>query len=195
MPKIVDHQERRSTVVSLTEQVIREEGLAAVSFKGIADAAGSSTAIVSHYFENKQDLLEQTYRTVLGRSQDEQTELLSDPATSVLQLAERLLPLRDEMVGAWRISVEFFSGALADPAIRSEWEGNLDYSIGSFKALFDRMAEAGELPPHVDSSAAAQDMLALIRGIGTEFAVSDTRWPAERQRRAVQRLYESIVRG
>lgn len=193
MPKIVDHQQRREQVTSVAAKVIAQDGLAAVSIKGIADAAGSSTAIVSHYFESKQDLLRQTYRTVLNQSMIEQAELLEDSAASVLALADRLLPLRPEMVGAWRISIEFFSGALTDPEIRAEWERNLVTCIRSFRILFDRMAAAGTLPAHVDTGAAAQDIVSLIRGIGTEYAVNGQRWPADRQRAAVSRLLKAII--
>lgn len=193
MPKIVDHQQRREQVTSVAARVIAEEGLAAVSIKGIADAAGSSTAIVSHYFESKQDLLRQTYRTVLHRSMIEQAAFLEDADASVSGLADRLLPLRPEMVGAWRISIEFISGALTDPEIRAEWERNLITCIRSFRTLFDRMTVAGTLPAHVDTAAAAQDIVSLIRGIGTEYAVNGERWPADRQRAAVARLLKAII--
>lgn len=195
MPKAVDHDERRQTVVSLTAGLIAKEGIGAVSFKGIADAAGSSTAIVSHYFQNKKDLLHHTYRTLLGRSQAEQEALVSREDIDVLDLAEALLPLRPEMVSAWRISIEFFSEAMTDPEIHREWDNNLQLAIEHFEIAFDRMIAQGRLPATLDGHEAAHDMLALVRGIGTEVAVSPERWPEARQRRAVREMLERMRHG
>lgn len=192
MPKVVDHDERRETVVSLTAKLIAKDGIGAVSFKGIADAAGSSTAIISHYFASKKDLLHHTYRSILGRSQREQAALLDSPDSGVLDLAEALLPLRPEMVSAWRISIEFFSEAMTDPEIKREWEANLESAISGFERLFDRMIADGRASPKLDSRQAAQEMLALVRGIGTEVAVSGGRWPPELQRDAVRRMLAGI---
>lgn len=194
MPKTVDHDERRKSVVSLAARLIARDGIGAVSFKGIADAAGSSTAIVSHYFENKKDLLHQTYRTLLGRSKAEQDALVEIPDSGVIDLAEALLPLRPEMVGAWRISIEFFTEAMTDPEIKREWDANLQLAIEHFEILFDRMIAAGQLPTGLDGHEAAHDMLALIRGIGTEVAVSPDRWPPDRQRRAVRQMLARMAR-
>ncbi len=192
MPKIVDHDERRDTVVSLTARVIARDGISGVSFKGIADEAGASTAIVSHYFANKQELLRHTYRTLLGRSQQEQAKLIQKRGSTVLDLAEVLLPLREEMISAWRISIEFFSEAMTDPAIKAEWEKNLTGAAAGFQILFDRMIERGEIPATVSSYEASMEMLALIRGIGTEVALCGSRWTGEAQRRAVRRMLTAL---
>jgi AcrR family transcriptional regulator len=192
MPKVVNHDERREAVVSLAAHMIAKEGIGSISFKGIADAAGASTAIVSHYFANKKELLHHTYRTLLGRSQREQAALLQSSDAGVLDLAEALLPLRPEMVSAWRISIEFFSEALTDSDIRREWEANLESAICGFEQLFDRMVADGRASPKLNSRQAAQELLALVRGIGTEVAVSAERWPPELQRDAVRRMLAGI---
>jgi TetR/AcrR family transcriptional repressor of bet genes len=194
MPKVVDHDERRQTVVSLTAKLIADEGIGAVSFKGIAEAAGSSTAIISHYFENKRELLHQTYRMLLGRSQQEQHAVLANPANGVMELAEALLPLRSEQLSAWRISVEFFSEALVDTEIRMEWENNLKFSANCLREMFLRMAYAGHLAENIEPTEAAEEMLALIRGIGTEMAVLPHRWPEDRQRTAINRMLQRLAK-
>ena len=188
MPKAVDHDARRRKVVSLAAQLIAREGIAAVSFKGIAEAAGASTAIVSHYFKNKRDLLQQTYRQLLRRSQEEQARVLGEYESTILDLAYVLLPLRPEIISAWRISIEFFSEALGDPLIKREWEANLDLAAKNYERIIERCIGKGEFPRELNAHEAAQDLLALIRGIGTEVAVSDARWPADRQRQAVWRM-------
>ncbi len=188
MPKAVDHDLRRREVVELAARLIGEQGIAAVSFKALAEAAGASTAIVSHYFRNKRDLLEQTYRAVLGRSIDEQARLIGRFDATVADLAYLMLPDRPEMVTAWRISIEFFAEALGDPEIRKEWEANLETAARNYERIIERSIGRGDFPTSLNAHDAAQDLLALIRGIGTEVAVSSGRWPAQRQRDAVDHM-------
>ena len=62
MPLIVDHEFRRKEVAAVASQLIARAGLEAVTIRDVAQAAGCSTAIVSHYFHNKRELLLFTYR-------------------------------------------------------------------------------------------------------------------------------------
>ncbi len=192
MPKAVDHDMRRKEVVSLAAQLIARHGIGGISFKTIAEAAGASTAIVSHYFRNKRDLLQQTYRALLSASQDEQLAVVNRFDSSIFELAFILLPLREEMISAWRISIEFFAEALGDPMIRNEWEANLEAAARNYERLFERSIGRGDFPQSLNAHEAAQDLLALIRGIGTEVAVSQARWPADRQRQAVRRMLSGM---
>lgn len=188
MPKAVDHDLRRKQVVALAAQLIAQHGISGISFKVIADAAGASTAIVSHYFKNKRDLLSQTYRSLLDQSLEEQAVIVDRFDSNILDLAFVMLPLRTEMISAWRISIEFFSEALGDPMIQKEWESNLDKAARNYERIFERSIGKGEFPKTLNAHEAAQDLLALIRGIGTEVAVSEARWPADRQKQAVYRM-------
>jgi DNA-binding transcriptional regulator YbjK len=47
MPIQVDHERQRDHVTSLAARLVAQEGVAALTFRRVADAAGSSTAIVS----------------------------------------------------------------------------------------------------------------------------------------------------
>ena len=68
MPVFVDHDERRRQVVAVASRLIAEAGLDAVTVRDVANAAGCSTAIVSHYFHNKKELLFLTYRASIDRA-------------------------------------------------------------------------------------------------------------------------------
>ena len=57
MPRIVDHDARRRRVAEEAAELIAERGIDAVTFREIGERAGCSTAIVSHYFRDKRDVL------------------------------------------------------------------------------------------------------------------------------------------
>jgi len=57
MPKIVDHAERRSSIISATWRVIARGGLANTTTREIAKEAGCSTGVLAHYFTDRADIL------------------------------------------------------------------------------------------------------------------------------------------
>jgi AcrR family transcriptional regulator len=65
MPIQVDRESQREHVTSLAARLVAQEGVAAPTFRRVAEAAGSSTAIVSTYFADKRDLLLSTFRALM----------------------------------------------------------------------------------------------------------------------------------
>ena len=57
MPKIVDRVERRAAIAAAAADAIADEGIEAVTMKGIAARAGVTTGAVTHYFDDKQEVI------------------------------------------------------------------------------------------------------------------------------------------
>ncbi|QPZ39437.1 TetR/AcrR family transcriptional regulator [Paramicrobacterium chengjingii] len=57
MPKIVDHEERRAAIAIGVITVMAEHGIAGVSLRTVARAAGASMGSVQHYFATKAELV------------------------------------------------------------------------------------------------------------------------------------------
>ncbi len=67
MPARGDHGQRRQQVARIAADLVAADGLAAATRRRIAEAAGCSTTVVSHYFTDKRDLVTATYREVGDR--------------------------------------------------------------------------------------------------------------------------------
>ena len=57
MPKVVNHDQRRAELVAATWEVVADEGVEGATLRRIAEVAGCTTGRVTHYFENKDQLL------------------------------------------------------------------------------------------------------------------------------------------
>ncbi len=57
MPKQVDHEQRRREVAAVAADLVAAHGRRALTVRNVADAAGYSTTVVSHYFDDLADLL------------------------------------------------------------------------------------------------------------------------------------------
>ncbi|MEO1221974.1 MAG: helix-turn-helix domain-containing protein, partial [Pseudomonadota bacterium] len=72
MPKIVDHEERRTSIARAAMLEIAENGIEDLRLKDVAARAGWTTGVLTHYFQSKEELLSEalkvTFREVVGEA-------------------------------------------------------------------------------------------------------------------------------
>lgn len=94
MPKIVDHDQRRSEIISAMWRVVDADGVGGVSVRSVAASAGVSKTNVGHYFDSQPHLLAlgalesatNTTARILA------TELGDDPLADATNLLMRMVP-------------------------------------------------------------------------------------------------------
>jgi AcrR family transcriptional regulator len=82
VPKIVDHDKRRSELLVKCETLFMEKGFAAVSMRALTDATGVSTGTLYHYFGSKEELFRMLVRSTLERLGAELMDVLSRGKTN-----------------------------------------------------------------------------------------------------------------
>lgn len=176
MPLIVDHEERRAQVARIAIDLILRHGVEGVSVRAIAREAGYSTAIVSHYFHTKADLLLLAYRTRLTEAGARVERALAEERDTLTALGY-LLPLDQAGRDNWKIWFAFWGMALAHPEFQRE-------QIAQGRAaqqLIARVLER-EAPATGDPAMQAGRVLAMIAGLATQATYDPDAWPPERQR-------------
>lgn len=174
MPLIVDHDERRAQVARIAIDLILRDGVEGVSVRAIARAAGYSTAIVSHYFHTKADLLLLAYRTRLTQA-DARVEAALAAGADMLTTLGYLLPLDQDGRDNWKIWFAFWGMALAHADFQREQiaQGRAAQSL-----IAQVLANHGK---RADDMAAGR-VLAMIAGLATQATYDPDAWPPERQR-------------
>ena len=71
MPKLGMQSIRRRQLIDATLEAINEVGMHDATIAQIARRAGVSTGIISHYFRDKNGLLEATMRDITSQLRDE----------------------------------------------------------------------------------------------------------------------------
>lgn len=185
MPRIVDHAQRRATVSAVATDLIAERGLDAVTFREIADRSGFSTAIVSHYFADKRDVLSLAYRDSIRRARGRFQAALARHPGDTAAILESLLPLDADRRRDWRVWFAFWAQAAADAELAAEQRRRL---------LLTRADIAGMLPPNergrhpIDAEAAARHILTAVMGMAAQAVFDEHDWTATRQREAIREL-------
>lgn len=179
MPLIVDKAERRAMVAAVAFDLVADNGIGAVTFRQVAEATGSSTAIVTNYFHDKTDLLFEVYRIANRRAMDRLEEALAQ-GLELADILVRVLPVAEEMQRNWRVWFAFWSLAHSDAAFRQETGANAQASV----ELYCRMlANRYALPlsdPRLEP--AARQLVVTVGGAGLQASFAPDAWPLARLR-------------
>ena len=165
MPIQVDRESQREHVTSLAAGLVAQEGVAALTFRRVAEAAGSSTAIVSTYFTDKRDLLLSTFRAAASRT-TVRFEAAIDAGGSLQDCLEAWLPLDADRLTEWRVILAFWGVAVTDPELAAVQDGHVARARARVERLLraERGARAGSWPP----PELAQQIVALMLGIALQ---------------------------
>ena len=194
VPRYVDHDARRDLVARVAADLIAEHGLEALTVRRVAEAAGYSTTVVSHYFTDRRDLVTATYRAAAARSSARFDAALVDAADPLQSCLEALLPMDDERLRDWRTRFAFWALAVADSDLAREQDGRVQSARRRLAAVLEQERARGRVPAALDLADTAYRLLVLVHGIGTHAAFDPGYWTAERQRAAVRTEIEALVR-
>jgi TetR/AcrR family transcriptional repressor of bet genes len=164
MPIQVDRESQREHVTSLAARLVAREGVAALTFRRVAEAAGSSTAIVSTYFTDKRDLLLSTFRAAASRTTI-RFEAAIDAGGSLQDCLEAWLPLDEDRLTDWRVILAFWGVAVTDLELAAVQDGH----VGRARVRVEKLlrSERGADSP-AERERLAQQILALMLGIALQ---------------------------
>jgi AcrR family transcriptional regulator len=184
MPARGDHEQRRQQVARIAADLVAAGGLAAATHRRIAEAAGCSTTVVSHYFTDKRDLVTATYREV-GDRVATRLEAARSSEDVLVAILEALLPLDEDRTRDWRLLFTFLGLAATDAELTAEQRDRAAAALAQIETALADDKQAGRIPPDADVPASARSLLSFVLGMGMQALFDPVEWPAERMRTAV----------
>jgi len=180
MPLIVDRDARRSEVARIAARLIAAGGLDGASMRQIARAAGCSTAVVSHYFHDKRELMLFTYREAMIETVA-RARRRRERGGSVVWCVEAILPLDRRRRDNWKIWFAFWGMAMADPEFMAQQQQSGREARLLMAELLEAMPNAATIAPET-RDIQARRLLVVVSGIATQATYDPADWPAARQR-------------
>jgi AcrR family transcriptional regulator len=181
MPVFVDREERRQQVVAVASRLIAEAGLDGVTVRDVAEAAECSTAIVSHYFHNKRELLFLTYNSSIDQATERCEAALIAADGDLKAYVAELMPLDEERIIEWKIWVAFWARAVADPEIAAIQRSCIMRTRGNILRIMRELDAKGAFAPDVTLADEARRILTLLLGMAVQVLFDPDDWPATRQ--------------
>ncbi len=184
MPAREDHQQRRQQVARIAADLVAAGGLAAATHRRIAEAAGCSTTVVSHYFADKRDLVTATYREV-GDRVATRVEAARSSQDRLVAILEALLPLDEDRTRDWRLLFTFLGLAATDAELSAEQRDRAAAARAQIETALAIDKQAGRIPPDTDVPSSARFLLSLVLGMGMQALFDPAEWPLDRMRTAI----------
>lgn len=193
MPKIVDHDERRRSLIEATWRVIAREGIANASTRGIAREAGCSSGVLAHYFADKAELMASAmlaaHAEVHARLDPDLTGL-----ASVRQYMLECLPLDERRRFLAVVEVSFWGQAVGNGRLVELYAGEVAGFRGTLRVRLAAAQERGELRPGVDVEAVVHELHVLNDGLSIQAALHPRSAPREQQVALVDAVLDRIRR-
>ncbi len=123
MPKIVDHDMRRSQIVDAVIGVVHRDGYAGVSVRSVAEEAGWSTGAIRHYFVSQQELIAFAMADLAERVH-RRIDVAGQRATDVedvARLLEEVLPLDATRRAESEVWMALAIAARTEPQLATVW--------------------------------------------------------------------------
>ncbi len=187
MPKVVDHEERRTVIASAAADLIAEVGIEAATMKGIAVRAHVTTGAVTHYFDSKDEVILAALLLVDSSMQlqlEAALELDQPPVDVILSG----LPNDAESLRNWKVWRIFSDVASRSEALLADYRSS---STAWIEAVITLLARHFDCTPE-QAGLDAELILAVIDGIGGEASVDPISWPIKRQRRLLEHCFEKL---
>jgi AcrR family transcriptional regulator len=192
MPKVVDHAARRAELVDAAWRVIAAEGLEAATVRRIAQAAGCTTGLVTHYFESKDDMLVAALREVHRRAGQRMIRHVggADIADVLLEVILDALPMDQDRQLEWKVWLAFWGRAATDARLRQEQQRR----YAEWRGLLGKLIRRAHPADAAAERRSAVDLIAgAIDGLGIQATLEPAKFTDARLRKAASAIARSAL--
>ncbi len=167
MVRAIDGEQRRRELAEAVWRVIRRDGLAAASVRGVAAEAGLSTGSVRHFFDTQAGLHAFAMSELTGSVADriQAASHVEDPQERAVAMLSELLPVTEQTHGEFFAWLQFASRAALDPQLAPIAKDGFDRMRELFVAIVDERCRLGLVPADTDVRAAAVELGVLVDGL------------------------------
>ncbi|MCH5520371.1 TetR/AcrR family transcriptional regulator [Pseudomonas syringae] len=183
MPKIVDHELRKTEITRAVIRSIGKLGLANITIRGISKEGGFSSGTLAHYFNSKEELIDFAFDEISKQAFIRTENRVLDYTTAqqkIRVVIEELTPqLSDEHDAV--ISVSFWAAARQDEKLRRKFHDVYDNLRGHLRDYIGEGIGSGEFEIHGQIEDEIDFIVAVTDGLLVSFLLDPARFPAHRR--------------
>lgn len=182
MPILIDPDVRREQVARVVADIIVSAGLEAVTVRSVAAAAGFSTAVVSHYFADKRELLLFSYKAAQEHAYTRLTDALRASSGTAFELLESQLPFNEESRRDWLVFTAFWARSIGDVEFSALQQEQFDLALVRVEDALLETKKPATAAEREKVAFKARTILSSIIGLSIQAAFDPQGWPEELQR-------------
>lgn len=186
MPRLVDHDERRSTIIATTWQLIAEFGIDQLNMRDLARECGyAGPGVLAHYFPNKDALMLASYRLICDRTNERITAAVAGRrGMDALQgLCLEIIPAEDLTATEARVAVAFWQRAQTNAELRAVGQQALRVWRDLMLGFVAEAENDGTLRPGLGAEDYVEGILNFMMGLHITSMLDPEAVPGSVQRR------------
>ena len=197
MAKQADHNERREVFALAALRVIMRAGVGGLTVREVAKEAGFTTGALTHYFTSKDQVLIEAseYSAKMVRPRMERAGRDTSALIALRRIVGESLPITPAVRGYWRVWVGFWERASYNPDVARVMRARYDEWRGRLTVVIRRAQTEGEAAAGFNPDLAAQELVALIDGIGVQVLLGSGRISVARQWQIIDAWIENMAAG
>lgn len=187
---------RRASLIRAAIEVVAREGFENATIAKICTAAGVSSGLAAHYFENKDDLLAQAFSRLLddvGEATAEASHKVGKPADKLKAIFSTIFSNAVYSPTARSAYLAFWAASLTNPVLLKINKSAYLRFHASVEALFERAAQEQEIK--IDARSAAIGVIGLSDGLWLDLAIGVDGFTREDAVRACLDFIDGILDG
>jgi AcrR family transcriptional regulator len=168
VPRKVRDPAARERIVEVAATVVAAEGLHGATIRGIASAAGVTTGYITHYFEDKHQLvLEVLRRTNATAARRVLKASARGSGLGRLQAAvDAMLPLDAARRREWQVWISVWGQASPGDEFGASYRAGWAGLRSIFTELLEQAIREGDLRQDVDTRYEAERLVTMLAGVG-----------------------------
>lgn len=193
MPILIDPDARREQVARVVADIIVSAGLEAVTVRSVAAAAGFSTAVVSHYFADKRELLLFSYKAAQEHAYTRLTDALRASSGTAVELLESQLPFNEESRRDWLVFTAFWARSIGDAEFSALQQEQFNLALARVEDALLAISRPATAAERGKVTFKARTILSSLIGLSIQAAFDPQGWPEELQRAVLKDAFGELA--
>ncbi|MDS0135992.1 MULTISPECIES: TetR/AcrR family transcriptional regulator [unclassified Amycolatopsis] len=194
MPKIIDHDQRRSDIVDVTWDLIVRGGIEAATMREIAAAAGFANGALKLYFPSKEDIIAATYERALDMMR-QYVELDGLRGLAALrEICVSSMPIDEERITAGRVLLIFWQMSLGNRRMHDKYLEHVREWRGLLHRFVAEGREDGDIVTETPDEQIVDEIVLLNAGANVMSLVAGEFSTIDLQHRHLESLLDRLTR-
>ena len=195
MPKLVDHDARRTEIAQATWAAVRDVGIERLRLRDIAEEVGFTTGVFAHYFRDKDSVLRFAFNLAYQHAYEQilnSNEAVSSGLGRMRNALVALIPDKKRPESVAFVSMCFGIRHISDPLLAADYKKNRNEYGRLLKSYIHDASNDGEILIDKSSDNVLDLVFAVLDGVCIAALLNPEGYPKARCARILDTMIERL---
>jgi AcrR family transcriptional regulator len=184
----VDPVERKRLIARTTAAIIAADGIDSATVRRIAAELGFSTRSITHYYKDKEQLLDWTCQYMEQEGHAHVSAPLEHDPLALIECLVAMTAIDPKSHDLWKVYLAFWERSARDSNFAAKLESWIERANALVATVIMRRN-----PECLSAERCARELIALVNGISVQILMQPAAWTAVRVREAIERHVNAVI--